>query len=850
MILLRLISWQYLRKHVLRAVLTTAGIVLGVAVFVGMHTANQSVLLAFNETVNRIAGATQLHVSAGEAGFDEEVLERVQSVPEVRVAVPVIEAVVETDLRGHGDLLILGVDMTGDRSLREYDFESADETIIDDPLVFLAQPDSLMITREFAGRTGLSLNTGLPLRTMDGEKHFTIRGIMSSGGLTSAFGGNLAVMDIYAAQKVFGRGRKFDRIDLVVKEGASVKQTQVALRNLLGPGFEVEPPSMRGQHFESMLWSYTMSVRISSLFSLFIGMFIIYNSLAIAVTHRRSEIGILRALGATRGQIRTLFLGEGTVVGLVGSAMGLVFGILLARATGSYIGSMIGQVYGVRQRIEEIPVSPELMLLALAIGVLTSIVAALIPARNAARVDPVQALQKGKYQVLSAGENRARRIGAAVLALISLGYLVLGRSSFAFYTGYLLAILAALLLTPTLALWLARTLRPALQWVRPVEGALAADSLIQAPRRTSATVAALMLSLAMVIGFGGVARGFYTSILDWMDNTLNPDLFVTPSENLASRTFRFPATMGSELEGIGGIAQVQQVHSVRILFRQTPVLLIAAEMTKIATTVRPHAVQGRPGDMYRLTAEGKGVMVSENLAGIENLNLNQMLEIPTPNGLLRLPIVGIIRDYSDTQGSIIMDTATFTHWWNDDTVDVFRVYLKPGVRPEDVRQAILEKFAGKHRVFVMTNVDLRSYVLKITDQWFGMTYVQIAVAILVAVLGIVNTLTVSITDRKRELGVLQAVGALRHQIRGTVWMEALGIGLIGLILGLALGAVNLYYNLEMLERDLVGMRLDYEFPAVLALILMPTILGAAFVSALWPAESAVRGSLVEALEYE
>ncbi len=150
--LLVLISWPYFRKHILRTMLTVAGIVLGVAVFVGMHTANQSVLFAFNQTVDRIAGKTELQVTAGETGFDEDILERVQSAASVRVAVPVIEAVVDSQIAGEGSLLILGVDMTGDRSLRDYDLESGDEAVIDDPLVFLAQPDSIILTSEFASK--------------------------------------------------------------------------------------------------------------------------------------------------------------------------------------------------------------------------------------------------------------------------------------------------------------------------------------------------------------------------------------------------------------------------------------------------------------------------------------------------------------------------------------------------------------------------------------------------------------------------------------------------------------------------------------------------------------------------
>ena len=150
MVLLRLISWPYFRKHVLRTLLTVAGIVLGVAVFVGMHTANQTVLDGFSRTVDRIAGKTEIQITAGETGFDEEILEKVQAASTVAVAVPVIEAVVDSNLQGQGNLLVLGVDMTGDRTLRDYDLDSGDESVIDDPLVFLAQPDSIILSKEFA----------------------------------------------------------------------------------------------------------------------------------------------------------------------------------------------------------------------------------------------------------------------------------------------------------------------------------------------------------------------------------------------------------------------------------------------------------------------------------------------------------------------------------------------------------------------------------------------------------------------------------------------------------------------------------------------------------------------------
>ena len=463
--LLRLISWPYARKHLPRCLLTMAGIVLGVAVFVGMHTANQSVLAAFRETIDRIAGTTQLQVSAGEAGFDEDVLDKVRGIAGVRAAAPVLESTVAV---GGTNLLILGVDMLGDRSLRNYDFEDAGEGI-EDPLVFLAQADSLIVTSTFAMEKGLTLNSRIPMRTMAGDQVFTVRGIMKPGGLASAFGGNLAVMDIYAAQKVFGRGRKFDRVDLALEDGVTLDDASAKLKAVLGPGFQVEPPSSRGQQFEATSRIYSVASNITSVFALFIGMFLIYNTFAIAVTQRRSEIGILRALGATRGQIRTLFLVESAITGLAGTILGILAGLLMARAMSGYIGGFLEDIYGVAQRGGDISLDPMLAAAAAAMGLITSLAAAVLPARSAARVDPVKALQKGRYQSLSEGESRARRNWAVACAVLSLLALLFSGVGVVFYAGFVLAVLAAALLSPAASLWLARALRPLLKRIRPVE---------------------------------------------------------------------------------------------------------------------------------------------------------------------------------------------------------------------------------------------------------------------------------------------------------------------------------------------------------------------------------------------
>jgi putative ABC transport system permease protein len=826
--------------------LTLAGIVLGVGVFVGMHTANQSVMAAFNETIIQIAGRTQLQITAGESGFDEEVLEKVQSLPQVKAAAPLVEATVST---ASGNVLIMGVDMLGDRNLRSYDLEGGDESI-DDPLVFLAQPDSLIVTGTFAAKNQLKLNSTLPMRTMNGDLQFAVRGIMKPGGLASAFGGDLAVMDIYAAQKFLGRGRKFDRIDVALDDNVTLEDATAKLSELLGPGFEIQAPASRGQQFEQTSRMYSIGSNITSVFALVIGMFIIYSTFAIAVTQRRSEIGILRALGATRAQIRDLFLVESAVSGMVGSALGVVFGVALARAMAGYLGAILGDVYGVPTHVDGISPSSTLLIGALVMGIITSLIAGVIPARAAAGVDPLLALQKGRVQSFSSQESRGRAWVAALTALGSVIALICGENNIVFYAGFVLAVGTAVLLSPYMSYLLATALRPILARIRPVEGALAADSLIQSPRRTSGAIAALMLSLSLLIAMGGLARASFTRINEWVRIALNPDLFVTTAQTVTSRTFVFPASLGDGLRQIPGVAEVQPVRTVRLNVKGGPVMLMSIDLKGLERRAKLPAIQGNEATMYAQAAIGQAVLVSEGFARLHDVKLGETLEIPAPGAPLRLPVVGIVRDFTDQQGSILISRELYTKAWSDDKVNLFRVYLAPGADPTATRQKILDAYGNTQRLFVLTNADVRGFISNITNQWFGLTYLQIAIAMLVAILGIVNALTVSITDRRRELGVLQAVGGLRNQIRHTIWMEAGAIGIIGVILGLALGAITLFYATGIAKRDLIGIEIGYEYPLGMLSFLVPVILGCSWLAALGPASSAVRGSLVEALEYE
>ena len=398
------------------------------------------------------------------------------------------------------------------------------------------------------------------------------------------------------------------------------------------------------------------------------------------------------------------------MAGLLGSLVGIVIGQAGAAALSHSLENLLQGVYGVTPSAFAISPDPTILAISAGLGIATSMIAAVLPARQAARIDPVKALQKGRLQMLSEGENRIRLAAAIVCGAPGLALIVFTRSLPLFYIGYGCFLAAVLLATPQLVLGLGRLLRPVLRFIRPVEGALAADSLLAAPRRTSATVAALMLSLALVVGLAGSALGAYADISAWMSTALNPDLFVTSSESLTAREYRFPASMGDELEHVPQVEQVQRLRSTRIELDGEQVLLLVVETRKLADRSPRIVLQGDPTSMYERVARGEAVLASENYAALRGQHVGDVVQIPTPEGILSLPIAGVVREYSDQQGALFLDRAVFLERWHDDGVDLFRLYLAKGADPAAVKQRILTQFSGNHRVFVLQNAEARACI--------------------------------------------------------------------------------------------------------------------------------------------
>jgi putative ABC transport system permease protein len=846
------ISLRQWRIHRLRTILTTLGIALGVSVFFAVRTANATLLDSLASTVERLAGKSTLEVTAGETGFPEHILDVVRATPGVKMAEPVIEVTAHTSFADEGNLLILGVDTTGDQALREYEFDRS-QTQIADPLVYLAQPNSILLSRSFAQRHGLQIGSMLPILTSNGRKDFIVQGLFQPTGIGQVFGGDIAVMDIYAAEVVFERGRNFDRIDLLNQADTSVETLQQALRERLPPGIEVLRPEVRGQELENVVTAMRLVMLIASVVALLVGIFIIFNSFSIAVNQRWKEIGILRAAGVTRRGIATMFLGEAALLGAIGSGVGLGAGYLLASLANRVMSSIASSVYGVVSTSETTRFHLGLGLLSFVLGTAASIAGAWFPSRTAAKLDPALALHnieaRSQETTLAWGHTA---LGASFVIISSaLMEWSSARVGTTIQFAYLALTLVGLtLLLPRLVRWSARAIRPLMDWAGGSEGALAVDAMIESPRRSSATVGALMIGLMFVFSTAAYIQSYRRVIDRWMSQMINADLFVATSAMLRSTTYHFSEDLGRQIANLPEVSRVENVRFTSIPFRDDTSALIAIEMKGFLARASDAIEDGNVATALDLLPKGQAVLVSRNFSNRWKIPIGGRVQLNTPLGQLDLPIVGIVDDYRSEKGTIFLDRALYQKYWGDKAVDFIDVDLKPGADPKAVKQDIQRITAGSEQAFIYTNGEFRQWIGSLVDQFFTLNYMQLIVAALVAVVGIVNALVISVAERRREFGIVRALGGFRSQVRKLVLLEAVAISFVGVLLGAFAAVFDIQFMSHTVSMVLAGYTVPFRFPWAWVLWTFPVVVLVSLAAGWLPAQRAMRMNVTEAIGYE
>ncbi|MFQ5598462.1 MAG: ABC transporter permease [Nitrospiria bacterium] len=854
-LLLKFISLRHLLREK-RSWLTLVGVALGISVFVSIRIANRSVLDAYRQSVDAFVGETTLEVVGKSGAIDERLLIDLREAHGISEISPIVQSVLPMaqPAVAQGEMLLLmGIDLFQERHFRRYDIEAGKKGVdLTTAFETLLDPASAFLTASFAKHYGLRIGDPFSVRSGVELLPFKVAGLIKGEGIARTRDGNIAFLDIASAQWRFDKVGQLNRIDLITDDRVPLDTLIAGLEKQLGNGVHVRRPQQRNRHIEKMLFSFQMNLTALSAISLFVGLFLIYNTLLVSVAHRKKEIGMLRALGVDCGEIFRLFTLEGMVIGIAGGFLGVLTGALLARWVVQVLSTTVTSLY---VAIPPTPFSlpPLLFVEGLIIGVLVATFSALYPAWQAGRLKPREAME-GIYHSEGPGFNDRGLLGiAAVLGLAAFLLCSLPMQWGLSWNGYIAAalLLAAFsLLVPSAIFFFSRLVRLLSKKSAPA-WRLAQGHLEQAIRRNAPTVSAFMAALAMMISVVIMIESYRTTVLIWIDQSIQADVIGFPASYMASDSDEsMPESILNEIVALLEVKAVDGYRSRMILFRDTSVELAARDLSVHAAYSDYLFRAGNRDRIFRQAAQGEAVLVSEVLANRFGLREGEHVALPTPQGPMAFEIAGIFYDYGTDGGKMVVDRSHVQNKWRDRRIDALLVYLDEEADAVSVRQQLLATWGAAQGLAFTTQGDFKTEIMDIFDQTFLITYALEWIAIAVALLGIANTLFVSILERRREIGILRAVGASRPQVIRIVMIEAFYMGVIGNVIALICGFFLSLLLIFVINKASFGWTLQFYFPPEILLHSFLVAVGAALLAAFFPACKAARTDLKEAIAYE
>ena len=814
-----------LARHPVLLGLNIVSIALGVAVFLAIQIANRSATASFQAGIDLVAGRANLEVRGD---FPETLFPRIAALPGVRAATPLVEGLVTLPAHPGEYLRIVGLDPFSGDELRTFELLGADRARIDLE-TWLRDPDAIAVSREYSERVLPKL--GDPLRVLAaGEPHsLHPRFVIEPATAATAGDSRLAAMDIGWAQELLHRRGRLNTILLLITPDrlATVRNE---IRKIAPADVTVESPSQRGHQIDSMLGAFQLNLTALSLVSVLVGAFLIFNTISASVVRRQREIGILRALGATRAEVRLLFLGEAAFSGLLGSAIGYIAALPLASALSAPVAQTVRTLY-ILTSIDRLYVSPWQFAEALAVGLGTALLASWIPASEASNADPARVLHPGSAR------DRLAAVPHRWLALALVLLVVAGVSGWATLRFHLppLGFLSALAVLAGFSFAVPAVVRAsALALARsPRYWRLAAGNLGQSVHRNAVTIAALAAAIAMTVSVSVMIHSFRASVNDWIDSTLVDDLFIGLAANVSGPPQgALPPEALPWVSVQPGVGHVATRADTTIIYRDEPV-----EMA-VVTGEREPTIRflGRNAAQQFRDFEAPGaIAVSEPFASRFRIQRADKIELATPRGPVTFRVAGIFQDYARSAGFLFVKQADYERSWPSLGTQSIAVNLAPKADPAVLGDAFRAKFGAQGQFSIFSNRALRARIFDIFDQTFAVTLVLRAISIVVAATGVMLALLILAAEREREIGVLRALGASRGQVVGIFLREAGLIGLIASAVGVASGACLAMVLTWVVNKAFFGWTIQLHYPAEVLLSTPLWIIPVALLAALLPA---------------
>ena len=683
--LLRL-PFRHLHEHPGRSLLGILSIALGTAVYLSIALASTSALKSFQAGVAAVAGQAQLRLQSPGAALNENLFPAVRRLPVVKYAAPVVETMVDIKGPESHTALLLGIDPFSEAPLRDYRFLSGSGLDREDFLNFLTRPGWVMLSAPLAAR--LHLKPGDTFTAAVGAKiqQLHVAGIFRSPGELYPLDGAVLLMDVGQAQELLDRVGKLDSIDLIVHGDLAAAAEQV--RQALPPGVEVATPGAQAQYMAGLVGAYRLNLSVLSAIALFVGMFLIYQSVTLSVVRRRREIGLLRTLGMTRGQVMLLFLLEGALSGALGGLLGLVLGAALAQAALGMVAQNLTSLY---QPVPagEIWLEGRVFLQAWGLAVAATLLASWIPAREASRTRVRAVWYKEELEEkLEKWAASSFYLGLVVLGLAAAGAFIKvghGIPWPAFVSAFLI-LLGFALFTPLAAWWLGRQFSPLFRRYFGFAGDMGCRYLSGSLSRSAVSIAALSTALGLVIAVVAMIGSFRQTVDQWVHKSISGDIFFGPAVFSTSSYDQYlPPEILRELQQDPRIADLYHYRCVRLPYRDRYILVIGGSFDVLA---RHRGLWFRQGDSRETVARAGTtgqVLVTEPFAETFGVKEGAELTLPTPSGPQNLRIAGVFYDYRTDGAAVWMDINLFRKFWQDDHINAVRIFLKDPSQLQEVQ---------------------------------------------------------------------------------------------------------------------------------------------------------------------
>lgn len=817
-----------LRMHPIRALTSFGVVAVSATLLVAVIAISGSITGSVDKLASSIAGDAQLEVSGiTDSGFDQSLAPAIARSPGVRAAVPMVRTTIEV---ASERTLLIGVDQ------RITELHSDLQRVVQSHLAggskLIAAPNGVVVGAGLGRPEGESFDIG--------AVRVTIAAVIDGEVAHELNDGHFMITTISLAQQISNRSEQLDSVLVAPEHGSDLAQVRSDIGDIVTGRAVVADPSFRAAQTSSGIAILRYTTLMAAAVSLVVAAFLVYTAMNMAISQRRTVISTLRAIGGRGPAIVRDLLAEAAALGLLGSIVGAGIGTLVGRIA---IGTLPPAVVHSVEARTVFVLPPVAVPIAVGACVAASIAAAAVATRNVYEVEPIEALTPIRASGAESDNGWLRTIAAlAALAATAAAVVIapadVGRNS-------IIAVALVLVAAVCLCFAISGTIIRSAALVAGVfggPGALGATSIQRSPRRVWATSMTVTIAVAMIVSITGSNKNGLDSTVNYFGSLARSDIWVSsqPADVIATAPI-MPQRIDDAVASVPGVANVVPGQIAFATVRGTRVMLQG-----FARGTNQSLFNAVNQDLRAQIDAGEGVAVSRDLSRTLNVSAGGELELPTPHGIRRVKVLEVVPYFSGLAGAVAIGLQQLREWFDRPGSTYLEVRVSPGADRDDVEASI--RHAVQTDVYVFSGEALVEGVSGAVKQAIGLTTAIMWIVGFVAAIALWNTLTLSVLERRRELGVLRAMGCTRRFLLLIVLTEATGIGMVGTVLGLAIGAATQYLN-SIAFSNAIGLDVVYR-AGPLTFVFAALALALNLLGSIPPAVRAARLNVVDAIEIE